>query len=71
MRSVTLERDIIMHPAGSCMVTFGNTRVICTATIENDVPSFLKESGKGWAGVLSCRPGCSRECGDCGRPRGV
>ncbi len=48
MRSITLERDIIMHPAGSCMVSFGNTRVICTATIENDVPSFLKDSGKGW-----------------------
>ena len=48
MRSVTLERDIIMHPAGSCMVSFGKTRVICTATIENDVPSLLKESGKGW-----------------------
>ncbi len=48
MRSVTLERDIIMHPAGSCMASFGNTRVICTATIENDVPSFLKESEKGW-----------------------
>ena len=48
MRSVTLERDIMMHPAGSCMVSFGNTRVICTATIENDVPPFLKESGKGW-----------------------
>jgi ribonuclease PH len=30
------------------MVSFGKTRVICTATIENDVPSFLKESGKGW-----------------------
>ena len=37
-----------MHPEGSCMVSFGNTRVICTATIENDVPSFLKDSGKGW-----------------------
>ncbi|WDP88148.1 MAG: ribonuclease PH [Desulfobacter sp.] len=48
VRTVTLERDIIMHPAGSCMVSFGNTRVICTATIENTVPSFLKESGKGW-----------------------
>ncbi|MCG8616291.1 MAG: ribonuclease PH, partial [Desulfobacterales bacterium] len=48
MRTVTLERDIIMHPAGSCMVSFGNTRVICTATIEEDVPPFLKDSGKGW-----------------------
>jgi len=48
VRNITLERDIIMHPAGSCMVAFGNTQVICTATIENDVPSFLKDSGKGW-----------------------
>lgn len=48
VRSVILERDVIMHPAGSCMVSFGNTRVICTATIENKVPPFLEETGNGW-----------------------
>jgi len=37
-----------MHPAGSCLAAFGDTKVICTATIESGVPRFLEESGSGW-----------------------
>ena len=36
------------NPAGSCMVSFGNTRVLCSATIEQSVPPFLEGTGRGW-----------------------
>jgi ribonuclease PH len=48
MRTVTFERDYIMHPQGSCLASFGNTKVICTASISTDLPPFLRNSGKGW-----------------------
>jgi ribonuclease PH len=48
MRKVSFERNIIKYPAGSCMASFGDTKVICTATISHDVPSFLRDTGKGW-----------------------
>ena len=48
MRSVEFIRNYLMHPAGSCLVSFGDTKVICTATIEAGVPKFLEESGSGW-----------------------
>lgn len=48
MRDVSFERNYIMHPAGSCLAAFGDTKVICTATLSNDVPPFLRDSGKGW-----------------------
>lgn len=48
MRDISFQRGIIMHPAGSCLAAFGNTKVICTATIEQSVPPFLRDSGKGW-----------------------
>jgi ribonuclease PH len=48
MRSVRLKPRANRHAEGSCWVTVGETEVLCTATIENKVPPFLKGSGKGW-----------------------
>ena len=48
MRPISFERNYVIHPAGSCLASFGDTRVLCTATIENSVPPFLRDSGKGW-----------------------
>lgn len=48
LRPVTIETDYLMHPEGSVLITVGNTKVICTATIERRVPHFLRGSGKGW-----------------------
>ncbi len=48
MRCISFERNYVKHPAGSCLAVFGETKVICTATLEKDVPSFLRGSGKGW-----------------------
>lgn len=48
LRPVTIDKNYLMHPEGSVLITVGNTKVICTATIEEKVPSFLKGQGKGW-----------------------
>ncbi|WP_342510904.1 ribonuclease PH [Sporosarcina sp. FSL K6-1522] len=48
IRPVTIETDYLMHPEGSVLITVGNTKVICTATVEERVPPFLRGSGKGW-----------------------
>ena len=48
MRPVNIIPDFISTAEGSCLIELGNTRVICTATIENSVPQFLRNSGKGW-----------------------
>jgi ribonuclease PH len=48
MRRVVLEPGAAKHAEGSCLVSFGDTRVLCTASLENQVPPFLKGSGKGW-----------------------
>ena len=48
MREVSFERNYVMHPAGSCLASFGDTKVICTASVSNKLPPFLRDSGKGW-----------------------
>ena len=48
MRPVTIVPNYISTAEGSCLIELGNTRVICTATIEDTVPQFLRNSGKGW-----------------------
>ena len=48
MRSISFEKNINLHAEGSCFVKFGNTHVICTATIEEKTTPWLKNSGKGW-----------------------
>ena len=48
MRAVRFSRGYTRHAEGSVLVEFGDTRVLCTATIENGVPHFLRNSGQGW-----------------------
>ena len=48
LRSVTITPDFISQAEGSVLIELGKTRVICTATVDDGVPSFLKGSGKGW-----------------------
>src|SRR5690554_4337456 len=48
MRAVSIETGITKHAEGSCMIRLGDTHVLCTATIEDRVPPFIKGSGLGW-----------------------
>jgi ribonuclease PH len=48
LRVVSFERGVIKHAEGSCLVRFGDTHVVCTASLEEKVPPFLKGLGKGW-----------------------
>jgi ribonuclease PH len=48
MREVKITRDFMKYAEGSVLVEFGDTKVICTATVQNDVPPFLKGKGTGW-----------------------
>ena len=48
MRQVSIESNFTMHAEGSVLISFGNTRVICTASIEERVPPFLRGKGQGW-----------------------
>ena len=48
MRRVTLERGVMRHAEGSCLVKFGDTHVLCAASVETSVPPWLRNSGKGW-----------------------
>ncbi len=48
LRPVTVTRDFLVHPEGSALVEFGATKVICTASLEDKVPPFLKGQGQGW-----------------------
>ena len=48
MRPVTLTRDVMKHALGSCLVEFGDTKVLCAATIEEGLPGWRKASRAGW-----------------------
>lgn len=48
MRKVTLEPGFAKHAEGSCLVRFGDTHVLCTASVAERVPPFLRNTGKGW-----------------------
>ena len=48
LRPVTLQRRYTRHAEGSVLVSFGQTRVLCTASVEESVPLFLRGSGQGW-----------------------
>ena len=48
LRPISLERGVSRHAEGSCLVRFGETHVLCTATAGESVPQWLKGSGKGW-----------------------
>lgn len=48
LRPVTLETKVAKHAEGSCLVTMGETRVLCTASVEDGVPAFLRGKNQGW-----------------------
>ncbi len=48
LRDISIQRNYTCHAEGSVLVTFGNTKVICTASVEDGVPRFLKGQGQGW-----------------------
>ena len=48
MRAISFERGVSKHAEGSCLVRFGDTHVLCTASLEERVPPWLRNSGKGW-----------------------
>jgi ribonuclease PH len=48
VRPVSIETDVVRHAEGSCLITVGDTRVLCTASIEDKPPPFLKGTGLGW-----------------------
>ena len=62
LRPMTFTRDFTNAPAGSVLVTFGETRVLCTASLDEDVPRWMKGKGKGWVTAeYSMLPGSSPE----------
>ena len=48
LRRVSIDRAVSMHAEGSCLIKFGNTHVLCTASLEERIPPWLKGQGKGW-----------------------
>lgn len=48
MRPISIEVDVMRHAEGSCLIRVGETHVLCSATIEDKAPSFLKNTGMGW-----------------------
>ena len=48
LRTIAIETGVTRHAEGSCMIRMGDTHVLCTASVEERVPPFLKNSGKGW-----------------------
>ena len=75
LRSIRFKRNYLRYAMGSCLVEMGNTRVLCTASIQETVPPFLRNKGKGWLtaeyGMLpaSCNERISRESSK-GKPSG-
>ena len=62
LRTLSFERDYTEMAAGSVLVSFGKTRVLCTASIDEDVPRWMRGSGKGWVTAeYSMLPGASPE----------
>jgi len=48
MRDIVIETDVTRHAEGSCLIKIGDTHVLCTASLEDRVPPFLRNSGLGW-----------------------
>ncbi len=62
LRPVSFERDFTEMADGSALVSFGRTRVLCTASVDDDVPRWMRGSGKGWVTAeYSMLPGASPE----------
>jgi ribonuclease PH len=58
LREVSIELNVISGAEGSCLIKYGNTHVVCTATLDDTIPRFLKGTGSGWItaeyGMLPC-----------------
>ncbi len=62
LRPIGIERGYLDFPAGSCLISFGRTRVVCAATVEEGVPRFLEGTGRGWVtGEYSMLPSSTFE----------
>jgi ribonuclease PH len=62
LRPVTIDRDPTVMAEGSCLISFGQTKVLCTASVEDDVPRWMKGRGSGWVTAeYSMLPGSSPE----------
>jgi len=62
LRTITFERDFTEMADGSCLVSFGRTRVLCTASVDDDVPRWMRNTGRGWVTAeYSMLPGSSPE----------
>jgi ribonuclease PH len=62
LRPLSFERDFTEMALGSCLVSFGRTRVLCTASVTDDVPRWMRGSGRGWVTAeYSMLPGSSPE----------
>jgi len=62
LRKIITEMDYLDYPAGSCLITFGKTRVLCAVNIENRVPHFLLGQGRGWlTAEYSMLPAATKE----------
>ncbi len=48
LREITFETNVNKYAEGSCLISFGDTKVLCTASVDGKVPPFLKNTGKGW-----------------------
>ena len=48
MRDIVIETNVTRHAEGSCLIKIGDTHVLCTASLEERVPPFLRNSGLGW-----------------------
>lgn len=67
LRKIKITKDYLKHAEGACLIEFGDTRVVCTASVEESVPPFLRNKGTGWVtaeyGMLprSCETRIRRE----------
>ena len=62
LRPVKIENDYLKDPQGSCLITLGRTKIVCSATVEEKVPYFLKDTKSGWiTAEYGMLPGSSRE----------
>jgi ribonuclease PH len=73
LRPVRITRHFLKHAEGSCLIEMGDTRVLCAASVEDRVPPFLRDTGKGWVtGEYAMLPRATntRSPRDTGRPNG-
>ncbi|RPF70292.1 ribonuclease PH [Aurantiacibacter spongiae] len=71
MRAITIETDYTKHAEGSCLIGFGDTKVLCTASVEDRVPPWMRNKGSGWVtGEYSMLPRATHTRGNREAARG-